>query len=211
MSDPTALDMHKRLPGGLWEVIIRKADDSATIEPLTEDVFTGRLGEVQETPTANTVLARLKDLLTGIVLAGGSNLIGKVRLTSAGGDEITEDTADAIKALLVDGSGNALGVYSGGTLKTARAPAGLQSSGILSADTSIKGSAGKVYEITVSCTAALNLELNDSTDNSGSDVWGITLPADGYAHYIFDPPFEFGTGIYLDVDTASCRVVVGYI
>lgn len=38
------------------------------------------LGEVQATPTDNTVLDRLKDLLTGIVLAAGTNLFGDVDL-----------------------------------------------------------------------------------------------------------------------------------
>lgn len=42
-----------------------------------EDILS-RLGEVQASPTANTLLARLKDLLTGIVLAAGSNAIGKL-------------------------------------------------------------------------------------------------------------------------------------
>lgn len=37
-----------------------------------------KLGEVQASPTANTVLARLKDLLTGIVLAAGSATIGSI-------------------------------------------------------------------------------------------------------------------------------------
>lgn len=37
-------------------------------------------GEVQASPTSNTLLARLKDLLTGIVLAAGANLIGDVGL-----------------------------------------------------------------------------------------------------------------------------------
>ncbi len=36
------------------------------------------VGEVQATPTEYTLLRRLKDLLTGIVLAAGTNLIGKV-------------------------------------------------------------------------------------------------------------------------------------
>ncbi len=36
------------------------------------------LGEVQASPTSNTVLDRLKALLTGIVIAAGTNLIGKV-------------------------------------------------------------------------------------------------------------------------------------
>jgi hypothetical protein len=47
---------------------------------LTENTFTGRVGEVQTTPTTNTVLGRLKDLLTGIVLAAGSNVVGFVNL-----------------------------------------------------------------------------------------------------------------------------------
>lgn len=37
------------------------------------------MGEVQATPTANTLLGRLKDLLTGIVLAAGTNVIGWVK------------------------------------------------------------------------------------------------------------------------------------
>lgn len=40
----------------------------------------GAIGEVQASPTANTVLDRLKALLTGIVIATGSNVIGKVAL-----------------------------------------------------------------------------------------------------------------------------------
>lgn len=38
------------------------------------------LGEVQPNPTSNTVLDRLKAILTGIVLASGSNVIGGVNL-----------------------------------------------------------------------------------------------------------------------------------
>lgn len=44
------------------------------------------IGKVTASPTANTLLARLKDLLTGIVLAAGTNVIGKVSIdqTTAG-------------------------------------------------------------------------------------------------------------------------------
>jgi len=41
-----------------------------------------RLGEAEDNPAENTVLARLKDLLTGIVLASGSNTIGKLAANS---------------------------------------------------------------------------------------------------------------------------------
>lgn len=40
--------------------------------------FTDRVGEVSASPTANTVMDRLKALLTGISLAAGANIIGKV-------------------------------------------------------------------------------------------------------------------------------------
>lgn len=42
------------------------------------------LGRVTANPTANTVLARLKDLLSLIVLAAGTNVIGKVDHSSTG-------------------------------------------------------------------------------------------------------------------------------
>ena len=87
----------------------------------------------------------------------------------------------------------------------------IKSSGVLSADTLIRTGMGDVNWLTVSDTAALSLELNDSTDNSGTDKWAIVLPAGAYAHYIFDPALSFGTGIYLDVSTATCKVVVGYV
>lgn len=93
----------------------------------------------------------------------------------------------------------------------ARGEASLLNSGVKSADTLIKNGAGGVYWLTVSDTAALALELNDSLDNSGADKWALVIPADGYGHFIFDPPIEFATGIYLDVSTVTCKIIVGYI
>lgn len=88
---------------------------------------------------------------------------------------------------------------------------GLLTSGVKQADAAIKATAGKVFWVSVSDTAALAIELNNSTDNSGTDKWAIDLPAGGYALFTFNPPIEFTTGIYLDVSTATCKVVVGYI
>lgn len=99
----------------------------------------------------------------------------------------------------------------GTTNGVARTKAGLSNSGVISDDAAIKASAGAVYWLSVSDTAALAIELNDSTDGAGTDVWALDLPAGGYAHFIFDPPIECGTGIYLDVSTATCKVTVGYI
>lgn len=150
-----------------------------------------RIGEVQASPTSNTILDRLKALLTGIVLAAGTNVIGKVRLVTATGDEVTDDTYDVVK-----------------TLRQGQ----VTSSGVKSGDAAIKASAGTVYWISI-CddTNDLTVDLNDSDDNSGTDQWSQDYIAPAYAHYIFDPPLPFASGIYLDVSTATCKVVVGYI
>lgn len=52
-----------------------------------------QIGEVQANPTANTVLGRLKDLLTGIVLAAGNAIIGKVGI-----DQTTDGTTNRVVA-----------------------------------------------------------------------------------------------------------------
>jgi len=89
-------------------------------------------------------------------------------------------------------------------------PARNRSSKILQADTLIKTGNARVNWITVSDTAGLAIELNDSTGNDGGDLWGIDLPAAGYVHCVFKPPLDFENGIYLDVSTTSCKVTVGY-
>lgn len=53
----------------------------------------GAVGEVQASPTANTILDRLKALLTGIVLAAGSAIIGKVGI-----DQTTPGTTNLVTA-----------------------------------------------------------------------------------------------------------------
>ena len=81
----------------------------------------------------------------------------------------------------------------------------------LSADTAVKSVPGQVFWITVSDTADLAIELNDSTDNTGTDMWGIKFNADSIAHFTFNPPIQFNTGIYCDVSTTSCVVTIGYL
>ncbi len=139
-----------------------------------EDSLLGRLRDIYDAVTG---------LLTGVVLAAGSALIGKVGI-----DQTTPGTTNA----------------------TARTKATLLNSGVKQADTAIKTSAGQVYWLTVSDTAALAIELNDSTAGAGTDVWALDLPAGGYGHFIFDPPIECATGIYLDVSTVTCKVTIGY-
>lgn len=84
-------------------------------------------------------------------------------------------------------------------------------SGLLTADTAIKTSPGRVYQLTVSDTSAAVIQLNDSTNDSGTDRWQVTIPADGYAHFIFQPPLKFQNGIYLDVPTGAPDIFIEYI
>ena len=84
------------------------------------------------------------------------------------------------------------------------------SSGVKSADALIFTGQASVYWISISDTAALAVELNNSVANDGTDQWAIDLPADGYGMWIFDPPLPFSVAIYLDVSTATCKVTVGY-
>jgi len=55
------------------------------------DAVATLIGEVQASPTANTVLARLKDLLTGIVLSAGLAIIGQVGI-----DQTTPGTTNKV-------------------------------------------------------------------------------------------------------------------
>lgn len=74
-----------------------KVDDTNPV-PTEDQSLAGLIGEVQATPTANTLLARVKELLTGIVLAAGTNLIGKVA-PSADQDPIYDHTNGASVAV----------------------------------------------------------------------------------------------------------------
>lgn len=62
----------------IWLVELKLNGMQVPIKPGPDELLT-RMGEVQATPTEYTLLRRLKDLLTGIVLATGTNIIGKVQ------------------------------------------------------------------------------------------------------------------------------------
>jgi len=93
-----------------------------------------------------------------------------------------------------------------------RTEEGVLNSGVKTADVAIKAAPGKVYWITISdVDAASAVQINNSTDDGGTDVWSVELPQNGYIHVNFDPPIECDTGIWLDVSTGSPTIVVGYV
>lgn len=61
------------------------------------------LGRVTASPTANTVLARLKDILSLVVLAAGTNIIGKVGI-----DQTTPGTTNGVQVNAALPAGTAL-------------------------------------------------------------------------------------------------------
>lgn len=137
--------------------------------------------------------AKLFPLLI-VMLGAGTATIGKLAANSG-------INIGAVDILSIAAGQNQIG---------ARSKTALLNSGVLATDTLIHTGVAAVYWIVLSDTAALAIELNDSTDDGGTDKWGIDLPADGYGIFIFDPPIEFANGIWLDVSTATCKVTVGY-
>ena len=192
--------------GRLHVIDANSADALTAVEAINTAIQTGGITQVQLAAMV-TALQIIDNIVIGneaqvdIVasLPAGTNNIGDVDvLTIAAG-------ANVIGKVGIDQT--TLGTTNG----VVRVKGGLSNSGVKTADAAIKASAGAVYWLTVSDTAALAIEINNSTDNSGTDVWALDLPAAGYAHFIFDPPIECDTGIYLDVSTATCKVTVGYI
>lgn len=76
----------------LAKIIAAPATEAKQDNAITQETeINTALGTVTASPTANTVLARLKDLLTGIVLAAGSAIIGKVGI-----DQTTPGTTNSV-------------------------------------------------------------------------------------------------------------------
>ena len=104
--------------------------------------------------------------------------------------------------------------YTDGTIwteKTVRDKAGLTSSGVLGTDTAIKATGGIVYWVSLSDTQPCVVGIANGGSPGTTYVWKTTIPADGYAHFIFDPPLECNTAIWLDMPTGTGDCVVGYI
>lgn len=166
---------------------------------LEEATFTGRIGEVQASPTANTVLARLKDLLTGIVLAAGTNAIGKLSANS--GVDIGDVDVLTMPA-----------VTHGKTLKSKSGT--VSSSGnntVLSAVASKKITVFAV-KLEAATTTALTCAWQDGA--GGTELWRslIQTPASvvGGDNLAVTPPgylFQGGTNTLLNLNLSSAVTV----
>ncbi len=86
-----------------------------------------------------------------------------------------------------------------------------ESTSVKTSDGAVLSSAGRVFWIAASAGATGGaFQLNDSTDDGGTDKFDITMPASSVQHFAFDPPIEFGTGIYADIPGTNVTITVGY-
>ena len=87
---------------------------------------------------------------------------------------------------------------------------------VSAADATLKSSAGYVHWISAANSHASEtafIELNDSTDDLGTDRWAIALgdiaAGGSVVHAVFDPPIEFTAGITIDITTGTVVATVG--
>jgi len=81
---------------------------------------------------------------------------------------------------------------------------------ILAADGQATSYPATVYWMAVSAGAtAGRLQLNDSTDDSGTDLLDVDVPADSMT-FFGNLDLTFNTAVYVDIPGSNIRVTVGH-
>ena len=91
-------------------------------------------------------------------------------------------------------------------------PASVKST-VVTGDTTIKSTSGKIYWITIS-----NSHLTDSSQvelaDGSTDRWGVNVEAVDIlgqpVHITFDPPIGCDTSIVIDITAGTVKAVVGW-
>lgn len=90
-------------------------------------------------------------------------------------------------------------------------PNSVEATAITTADVQVKATTGIVYWVLASAGATGGAwQLNDSTDDTGTDLVSAVSPASSIVFIPFDPPVEFGTGIWADVPGTNITLTIGF-
>ena len=83
---------------------------------------------------------------------------------------------------------------------------------IKTADALVYTGQAKVYWVTASAAATGGAaQLNDSTDDGGTDKWSVVVAANTSTTHVFDPAIDFDTGVYADIPGTNVTLTVGYV
>lgn len=161
------------------------------ITHASDDLVVARLGEVQASPTANTVLDRLKALLTGIVLAAGSAIIGKVGI-----DQTTPGTTDHVSPISgqagIDGGSGAVSAKTVRvTINTDSVVIGATNETAPASDTAASGLNGRAQRVAQRLTSLIALwyaQASTTAAQVGVLIQGaVTTSAPAYTTAQTDP------------------------
>lgn len=88
----------------------------------------------------------------------------------------------------------------------------VQSTAIVTSDTAVKTSSARVFWVTASAGATGGAwQLNNSTDDSGTDLFSAVSPANSIVHILLDPPLAFPTALFADIPGSNITLTIGYI
>ena len=93
---------------------------------------------------------------------------------------------------------------------------GQVSTTILTSDGQIKATGGTLVWLTISAVGTAGaVEINNSTDDSGTDLMGFVVPANSMTHIYLGMPEQGGlycdTGIYCDIPGSNITISAGYV
>lgn len=88
----------------------------------------------------------------------------------------------------------------------------LSGTSIQTSDAAVKAAAGVVYWVAASAGATGGAwQLNDSGDDSGTDLLSVVMPASTVQFFgPFDPPIRFRTGIFADIPGTNITLTVAF-